>query len=588
MTTYYVKTDGDNTKDGLSEANAWETITYALTQMIANDVLNIAAGAYAEDISITTEHITLTGAGSGLVTITKLNLRASYPDVSGLTVTTYLLGDIPTITHISLNDVIVEDGSTLTGLDSATINNCDFTGLVFPFNANAPAFTNCILRAAGANTLYICSSSTLNATFENTTILGDPGAYKAIRILRGTNIVFTDTTFEYPEKAIEVRSGATATFIQKNRKVFVGTVGTNTVTPTESTLIVADGTYDYRDFVITPDASITILETSLWETSGDQNKAWKVEAIGSRTITFRLTDMQASTRYHLLVDDVKVATELSDSSGVIEFEYTGSFSEKAFTTEKRPPILPPTTTIMTDISLAQYINSQLRKAVAAGNLTDYNAANRSANYGNWIYADRPMIAILLKNKNNFPRVSVESLSQATIEEMGMEDPNHLENTTLKIGVWSARDLICIVESTVNEPLTYDELITTYGLTNLPASVISEVTDGVTTFIKGTDYQLIDSDSDGFYDSIEWLGEDTPADGADFYMDYKRVAAGQELVRLIAQDINAYLRTWRGWSEKIIMGYQLISSNPVPYDEPAGVYRHEMVVQFSGINLGETV
>ena len=243
---------------------------------------------------------------------------------------------------------------------------------------------------------------------------------------------------------------------------------------------------------------------------------------------------------------------------------------------------------LTDISLAQYTNSQLRKAVAASDLTDYNAANRSANYGNWIYADRPMIAILLKNKDNFPRVSVESLSHATIEEMGMEDPDHLENATLKIGVWSARDLICTVKSTVNETIEYDELITTYGLTNLPASEITTVDDGTTTFIKGTDYRLIDSDSDGFYDSIEWLGADAPADTVDFYVDYKRSAAGQELVRLIAQDINAYLRTWRDWSEKIILGYQLISSTPVSYDDQAGVYRHEMVVQFSGINIGETI
>lgn len=243
---------------------------------------------------------------------------------------------------------------------------------------------------------------------------------------------------------------------------------------------------------------------------------------------------------------------------------------------------------LNDISLAQYINSQLRKAVVAADLTDYNATNRSAQYGNWIYADRPMIAILLKNKNNFPRVSVESMSHATVEEMGMEDPDHLENATLKIGVWSVRDLICTVKSTVNETIEYDDLIDVYRLTNLPASEITVVDDGVTTFVKGTDYQLIDNDSDGFYDSIEWLGEDTPADTADFYVDYKRSAAGQELVRLIAQDINAYLRTWRGWSEKIILGYQLISSTLVPYDEPAGVYRHEMVVQFSGINLGESV
>ena len=242
---------------------------------------------------------------------------------------------------------------------------------------------------------------------------------------------------------------------------------------------------------------------------------------------------------------------------------------------------------LSDISLAQYINSQLRKAVVVGDLTDYNS-NRSAQYGNWIYADRPMIAILLKNKNNFPRVSVESLSHNTLEEMGMEDPNHLEQGSLTIGIWSARDLICAVKSTVNETVVYDELISVYEGFNLPTSEIIAVDVDTHTFGKGVDYQLIDNDHDGFYDSIEWLDVDTPVDGANFYVDYKRSAAGQELVRLIAQDVNAYLRTWRDWSEKIILGYKLVSNRPVPYDEQAGVYRHEMVVQFDGINLGESI
>lgn len=242
-----------------------------------------------------------------------------------------------------------------------------------------------------------------------------------------------------------------------------------------------------------------------------------------------------------------------------------------------------------DISLSQYIVGQLRKAVVAGSLIDYNSANRTSSYGNWIYGDAPMLKKLLGNVNNFPRISVESLSHSTVEEMGMQDPNHLENDTLKINVWSVRDLVCTVKSTANETIVYDELVDTYALANLPTSEITEVTDDVpTTFIKGTDYQLIDNDSDGFFDSIEWLGADTPANGADFYVDYKRSASSSELVRIIAQDVNAYLRTWRDWSEKIIWSYKLVSSVPVPYDEQYGIFRYEMVVQFSGINIGETV
>ena len=243
---------------------------------------------------------------------------------------------------------------------------------------------------------------------------------------------------------------------------------------------------------------------------------------------------------------------------------------------------------LSDISLAQYITGILRQAVTAASLTDYNSANRTATFGNWIYGDAPMITKLLNNKNNFPRISIESLSHTTMEEMGMEDPNHIDSDTIKINIWSVRDLVCAVKSTTNEAITYDAAETTYALANLPTSEITEVTDDVpTTFVKGTDYQLIDDDGDGFYDSIKWLGVDTPVDTTDFYVDYKRSATASELVRLLAQDVNAYLRTWRDWTD-VLWSYKLISSVPIPLDEMYGVYRHEMVVQFSGINIGETI
>lgn len=242
---------------------------------------------------------------------------------------------------------------------------------------------------------------------------------------------------------------------------------------------------------------------------------------------------------------------------------------------------------LSDISLSQYITGILRKAVASGSLTDYNT-NRTASYGNWIYSDAPMLAKLLGNVNNFPRISIESLSYNSVEEMGMEDPNNLINSSIKINIWSVRDLVCTVKSTTNETIVYDALVDTYGLTNLPTSEITVVDDGTTTFIKGTDYQLIDDDGDGFYDSIEWLGVDTPVDTTNFYVDYKRSASSSELVRILAQDVNAYLRTWRDWSEAIVWSYKLVSSVPVPYDEQYGIFRYEMVVQFTGINIGETV
>ena len=89
-----------------------------------------------------------------------------------------------------------------------------------------------------------------------------------------------------------------------------------------------------------------------------------------------------------------------------------------------------------NISLAQYIVGKLRKAVASGDIVDYNAANRVSAYRNFIYPDAPKIEKILKNKNNFPRVSVETLSHSSINEVGMSCTNYEELATLKISIWT--------------------------------------------------------------------------------------------------------------------------------------------------------
>lgn len=42
----YVKTTGDNTKDGKSWANAWKTVTYGMTNVPTNGILIIGYGDY--------------------------------------------------------------------------------------------------------------------------------------------------------------------------------------------------------------------------------------------------------------------------------------------------------------------------------------------------------------------------------------------------------------------------------------------------------------------------------------------------------------------------------------------------------------
>lgn len=245
--------------------------------------------------------------------------------------------------------------------------------------------------------------------------------------------------------------------------------------------------------------------------------------------------------------------------------------------------------VLNNVSLSQFIVGKLRI-----NLTDYNS-NRGSQFGNWIYPDSPMIVKLLNNASNFPRISVESISHSTSGEMGMQDTSHEETETLKITVWSVKNLICTVESTIAESHTFITNTQIYPLTNLPFSTISLVTGTLATvpdhtFVSGTDYQVKDNGGDGFLDSIEWLTTgNEPDNGTDFDVSYNRKASSTELARLIGQNVNEYLRdNWRGWSEHNVWSYRMISANPIPFDEEIGIYRYELQVQFTGINIGEYV
>ena len=243
---------------------------------------------------------------------------------------------------------------------------------------------------------------------------------------------------------------------------------------------------------------------------------------------------------------------------------------------------------LTNISIANYITGKIRQ-----NITDPNSDNRASQFGQWIYADKPKIMKLLNDKNNFPRISCESVSHTTDSEMGMSCTEHLENINLKITVWSVRDLICTIKSTTDETHTYTTGTDIYELTNLPTSNISMVTGTLSgiphTFLKGTDYRLIDDDSDGYYDSAEWLGVTLPDNGTDFAVNYQRKASSDELCRFIAYEINEYLRdNWRLWSERIVWNYRKMGGTPVDFDSDIGVYKYELTCSFQGINMGDSI
>ena len=243
---------------------------------------------------------------------------------------------------------------------------------------------------------------------------------------------------------------------------------------------------------------------------------------------------------------------------------------------------------LNNISLASYIVGKLRN-----NINDPNSINRSSQFGQWIYADRPKIVKLLNNSGNFPRVSVESMTFATDSDIGMMCTEQVENMNLKITIWSVRDLICDITSTTAEVHTYTTGTDEYELTDLPTSNISLITGMLSstpyTFTKGTDYQLVDDDLDGQFDSVGWLGVNLPDNGTDFSVSYQRRASTDELCRFIGYEINKYLRdNWRLWSERIVWSYRKTGATPIDFDENIGVFKFELTCSFQGINIGDSV
>lgn len=247
-----------------------------------------------------------------------------------------------------------------------------------------------------------------------------------------------------------------------------------------------------------------------------------------------------------------------------------------------------------NISSAQYLSGRLRQGVLAGDLTDYNASNRTSTFGNWIYPDYPRLTDLLKNKHNFPRVSVESMDNSTIKRMGMRSTQHHDLVQLSISVWSPSNLTCEIKNVATEDHTYNTGTNIYELDSLPASIIGATIDGtkdtgVWSFDRGTDYELVDNDNDGLYDSVSWLGVDIPDDASVFTCAYNRKASGAELCRLIAQNIHVYIKdNWIDWfeSDHMLNYYKVTSSRPVNLDE--NINRYEIFCTFTGINIGELI
>ena len=92
QTNYYVSNSGNNGNSGTTSLSAWKTISYALTQVGSNSIINIAAGTYEGEspMTISQNNLTLIGASSTSTiisdTLTSYS-SPSYPNGSFITVT---------------------------------------------------------------------------------------------------------------------------------------------------------------------------------------------------------------------------------------------------------------------------------------------------------------------------------------------------------------------------------------------------------------------------------------------------------------------------------------------------------------------
>ncbi|MEY3966064.1 MAG: hypothetical protein RL263_1233, partial [Bacteroidota bacterium] len=77
---YYLSTSGDDTKDGLSQSNAWKTLSHAVSVLKANDKLFIAAGNYSGSLNV---GVALTVSVDGTVRVDHLRMNAGSLSLEG-------------------------------------------------------------------------------------------------------------------------------------------------------------------------------------------------------------------------------------------------------------------------------------------------------------------------------------------------------------------------------------------------------------------------------------------------------------------------------------------------------------------------
>ena len=246
---------------------------------------------------------------------------------------------------------------------------------------------------------------------------------------------------------------------------------------------------------------------------------------------------------------------------------------------------------MTDsrVSPQEFITGLLR-----ANITDPNATARAAAglSTNWIYPDRPLLAAMVDNENNFPRISVTRMDTSSMGDIGVGGTETEDSVTLLINIYAIKNKLCTVKTVTNESHTFASGTDKYLLDDTPATGISEVTGTLSgvphTFVITTDYLLIDNDSDGRYDSIDWSpAGDNPDDATAFLVDYVRKLEGDTLVDYLADSVHIYLRdNWRTAIVPTLFDYINVRKSAVMDEIGGRVKRVELQIKLKGVNISD--
>jgi len=246
---------------------------------------------------------------------------------------------------------------------------------------------------------------------------------------------------------------------------------------------------------------------------------------------------------------------------------------------------------MTDsrVSPQEFITGLLRANIIDPNSTARAAAGLSTN---WIYPDRPLLSAMINNENNFPRISVTRMDTSSKGDIGVGGTETEDSVTLLVNAYAIKNKLCTVKTVTDESHTFASGTDKYALDETPATNITEVTGTLSasphTFVLDTDYQLIDDDSDGRFDTIDWSpAGDNPDDATAFLVDYVRKLEGDTLAEYLVGDVNIFLRDyWRTHTVPTLFDYTNIRISPVMDEISGRIKRCEIQIRFTGVNISD--